>query len=110
MSVRVRSVVKFRAECTEPKCPWHQLHDNLGGAAADANRHRREWHPRADDDDEQGCLQGTDEPILTDDESRTVQNWITGIERRAWNPTPATKRYLADILRRILLTDQARRP
>ncbi len=49
MSVRVRSVVRFLAECTEPDCTWRQLHDDLEPACADAKRHRREWHPRADE-------------------------------------------------------------
>ncbi len=50
------------------------------------------------------------ERILTDDERETVQNWVIGIDRRLWNPTPATKRHLADILRRLLLSDQEVRP
>lgn len=45
------------------------------------------------------------EPILTDDERGTVNNWITGIENGTWNPTTATKRILADILRRLLLSE-----
>lgn len=46
MTVRVRSVVKFQAECTEPECAWRQLHDDLESACTDAKRHRMERHPR----------------------------------------------------------------
>ena len=49
------------------------------------------------------------EPVLTDDEHDTVRAWVHGIDQGIWNPTPATKRHLADVLRRVVLNDNARR-
>jgi hypothetical protein len=43
---------------------------------------------------------------VTDNEAfdvDTIRNWITGIERGIWNPTEATKRHLASLLRLWLL-------
>jgi hypothetical protein len=94
MSVRVRSVVMWRAECTEPLCPWGQVHETYENALADTTRHGREWHARSGD------------PLLTDDERQDLQNWVEGIAMGVWDPTPATKRRLAGILLRLLWADE----
>lgn len=45
----------------------------------------------------------SDEPVFTDEEIETMRAWISGIERRIWKPTDATKDTLAGFLRRIVV-------
>jgi hypothetical protein len=59
-----------------------------------------------------GCLMADTpralEILLTDSDRETVEAWVRGIEAGKWNPTPATKRFLAIVLRRVLDAEASR--